>query len=44
MSATVTHRSTSRGKYLRAAISVVLEKMTVVAVVFTVTVIAPVAA
>jgi hypothetical protein len=44
MSATVTHHSTSGGRYFGAAISVVLAKTTVVAVVFNVKVLRPVAA
>jgi len=43
MSATVTHQLTSAGMLFRAAIAVVLAKTTVVAVVFTVTVLRPVA-
>ena len=43
MSATVTHQLTSVGMLSRAAIAVVLAKTTVVAVVFTVTVLRPVA-
>jgi len=43
MSATVTHQLTSAGTLFRAAIAVVLAKTTVVAVVFTVTVLRPVA-